>query len=107
MKVFGLIINLIIPGIGSFFFGKYIQAVFQFIIWFIGFLFTITGVGALIGIPLGLIAWGWALATSITGLSTADRHEKYSRRIEAADSQNDSISSNASTTSMPPSTEKK
>ena len=85
MKVLGLIINLIIPGIGSFFFGKYVQAISQFIIWFIGLLFTITGLFAIIGIPIGLIAWGWALATSITALSTPDKREKYGRRLESSD----------------------
>ncbi len=100
MKVIGLIINLIFPGIGSFFFGKYVQAIFQFIVWVIGFLLTITGLFAVIGIPIILVAWGWALATSITGLSAPDKREKYGRRLEAADNQHAQISSAVHDTSV-------
>ena len=93
MKVLGLIVNLLLPGIGSFFFGKYGQAIAQFIIWFIGFLFTITGIFAIIGIPICIIAWGWALATSITALSAPDKREKYGHRLEASERENAMLSS--------------
>lgn len=97
MKVFGLILNLIFPGIGSFFFGKYVQAIFQFIIWLVGLLFTITGLLAIIGIPIILVSWGWALATSVTGLTAPDKREKYGHRLDAANLQNARIEPSAST----------
>lgn len=77
MKVLFLILNLIFPGVGSLCFGKIVQGIFQFIIWIIGTLLTFTGILAIIGLPLILVAWGWALAVSITSLSSGSRNSKY------------------------------
>lgn len=101
MKVLGLIVNLFIPGIGSFFFAKYVQAIFQFIVWFIGVLLTFTGIFAIVGIPISLIAWGWALATSITALSAPDKREKYGHRLNASNLQKEEIPSHLPTVSNP------
>ena len=77
MKVIFLLLNLAVQGLGSLCFGKIIQGIFQLIIWVVGFVLTLTGIGAIVGFPLIVIAWIWALVVSVGALSGGNRNNKY------------------------------
>jgi hypothetical protein len=73
LSIVGLIVNLLVPGLGSIIGGKIHSGIWQLILLIagpiLGILFTATGIGAIIGIPLLLlspiVAWIWALITGI------------------------------------------
>lgn len=67
MKVLGIILNLFLPGVGSFVVGKFGQGTGQLLLWGFGLLLTIItlGFGGLIGFPMMLGAWIWGLVTVI------------------------------------------
>ena len=65
MNVLGLILNLLIPGVGSFVVGKPGQGIAQILIWGVGLLLWLTVIGAIIGFPLMLGAWIWGIITAV------------------------------------------
>lgn len=66
MKVVGILVNFFIPGIGSMIVGKVGQGIFQFLLWLFGVFLNFTMVGAIIGIPICIVAWIWSLITAAT-----------------------------------------
>jgi TM2 domain-containing membrane protein YozV len=64
MKVVAIIVNFFIPGLGSFFVGKVGQGIAQLLLYIIGIVFVLTGIGAIIGIPLCIGVWIWGLVTA-------------------------------------------
>lgn len=69
MKTIAIIINIFFPGVGTFFVGKIGQAISQLILYIIGLVLTLTGIGAIIGLPLCIGAWIWGLVTATTSPS--------------------------------------
>lgn len=69
MKGLGLIFNILIPGVGSMLIGKVGQGIGQIFIWGLGFLITLgtLGFGVVIGAPLMIGAWIWAIVTAAGG----------------------------------------
>ena len=74
LAIVALILNiLVLPGLGSIICGKTKEGVWQLVLVlggvFLGILFTVTIIGAVIGIPLmifgPLAGWVWALVTGI------------------------------------------
>ena len=61
----GLILNIIIPGLGGLVVKENNPAIIQLILWIIAIVLDFTFIGAVIGIPLGLIAWIWSIITGI------------------------------------------
>ena len=63
MKPLAIILNIFIPGVGSFVIGHVGQGIGQILIWGLGFLFTVgtLGFGAIIGFPMMLGAWIWGI----------------------------------------------
>ena len=70
MKTIAIIINIFFPGFGTFFVGKPFSAIIQILLSVTGVFLTFTGIGAIIGIPLCLIAWIWALVSAVNAPST-------------------------------------
>jgi TM2 domain-containing membrane protein YozV len=67
LKVAGFIFNIFfIPGLGTFFVGRPGQAVTQILLVIFGVGISLTGVGALVGIPMAIGAWIWGLVTVAT-----------------------------------------
>jgi hypothetical protein len=64
MKVIGILVNLFFPGVGTMIVGKVGQGVAQLCLYMLGALLTFTGLGAVIGIPLCIIVWIWALVSA-------------------------------------------
>lgn len=69
MKVLGIIVNIFLPGIGTLIVGKIIQGIIQIIFVFIAMLLTLTGIGAIFGIPIYFIVWIWAIVSSATSIN--------------------------------------
>jgi len=69
MKGLGLILNILLPGVGSMVIGKVGQGLGQITIWGLGVLITLgtLGFGLVIGVPLMLGAWIWAIVTAAGG----------------------------------------
>lgn len=66
MRAFAVIANILLPGFGSFFIGKVGAGLAQLMIWGFGLMLTIgtLGVGGVLGIPLMIVAWIWAIVTA-------------------------------------------
>jgi len=69
--VAGLILNLILPGLGTIILGKYDIGTIQVILSLIGLFFSISLIGVMIGFPIFLATWIWALFVSIKTLKKA------------------------------------
>jgi len=69
MKGFAILLNILLPGVGSFVIGKAGQGIGQIIIWGLGLLMTIStlGIGGIIGLPMMIGAWIWAIVTASGG----------------------------------------
>ncbi len=65
----GLLLNLVMPGVGSIVAGKTLEGVLQLVLIVIGLPLCFL----LIGVPLCIAVWGWALATSLRVLNEANR----------------------------------
>ena len=66
MRALGIIVNLFFPGIGTIIVGKPVSGVVQFILYAIAVGLVATGIGAIIGIPLGICVWIWAIVSAVT-----------------------------------------
>ena len=68
MKTMGILVNIFVPGLGSCFVGKVGVGIVQGIIWGMGLLLMLStiGVGGIIGLPMMLGAWVWAIVTAAT-----------------------------------------
>jgi len=64
----GLVVNLILPGLGTIIRGKYDKGTLQIILALAGLLFSITFAGVIIGMPLFAAMWLWALFDGIKSL---------------------------------------
>ena len=64
MKSLAIIVNLFLPGIGTLFIIKWGQAIAQIVLTIIATVLIVTGIGAIIGIPLGIGVWIWAIVTA-------------------------------------------
>ena len=66
IAILSLILNiLILPGLGSLIGGRIGSGIVQLIFSLIGLVLTLTLIGAIIGIPLMIAMWIWALITGI------------------------------------------
>ena len=80
LAIIGLLLNIFIPGTGSLIGGRTNEGILQLSILFgsvaVGFVLTITIIGAIIGIPIlilgPLIAWIWGLITGVQMIMDAN-----------------------------------
>lgn len=66
MKVLAVIVNVFFPGIGTLFVRKYGQAIAQILFGLLATVLIVTGIGVIIGGPLAVIVWIWAIASAVT-----------------------------------------
>lgn len=66
MKTLAIIINIFFPGIGTLFVRKWIQAIAQLLLGAVGAALTFSAILSIVGIPLLVIVWVWALVSAIT-----------------------------------------
>jgi len=67
--VTGLVLNLVMPGVGSIVAGKTNEGVAQLVLFVVGMPLCLL----LIGIPIVITAWAWALATGLRTVSESSR----------------------------------
>lgn len=65
MKILAIIINIFFPGFGTLLVKKFGAATMQIALLIIGSILSITGIGAIIGIPMIIVAWIWSLVTVV------------------------------------------
>lgn len=61
MKALAIIINIFFPGIGTLIIGKVGRGITQFLLYFLGAIMVLTGLLAIIGIPLCIGIWIWSI----------------------------------------------
>lgn len=66
MKAAGIIINFFFPGIGTLIVGKTGEGITQLVLYIIGVILCFTVVGAIIGVPVCIAVWIWALVSAAT-----------------------------------------
>jgi TM2 domain-containing membrane protein YozV len=66
MRALGVIVNLFFPGIGTIIVGKIITGVIQFLLYAGAVALVATGIGALVGVPLAIVVWIWAVVSAAT-----------------------------------------
>jgi hypothetical protein len=70
MKVVAIIINIFFPGVGTLIVGKIGTGVTQIILTIIAMVMNFTGVLSIIGIPLAIGVWIWALVSVASSNAT-------------------------------------
>ncbi len=72
LAIAGLIINIILfPGLGSIIAGRTKTGLWQLLMMVVGIVFTLTVIGAIIGIPLMIVAWIWGIVTGVQAVKEA------------------------------------
>ncbi len=72
LAVIGLLVNiLLLPGLGSIIAGRTKTGLWQLLLMVLGVVFTLTIIGAIIGIPLMIIAWIWGIVTGVQAIKEA------------------------------------
>lgn len=66
MKALGVIVNIFLPGIGTIIVGKIGQGVAQILLAIVAAFLSLTFVLAIIGVPLGIGVWIWAIVSAAT-----------------------------------------
>lgn len=67
MKVLAVILNLLLPGLGSLLVGRVGAGIVQLMLLFVAVVLNFTVIGAVVGIPLAVVNWIWALVTAVNG----------------------------------------
>ena len=65
MKVLAVILNILLPGVGSIVVGKIGTGLIQLLLYGIGALLTATWILAIVGAPLCFVVWIWAIITAV------------------------------------------
>lgn len=73
LAIAGLVINiLVLPGVGTAIIGgKTLNGILQLIFWIFGVILVMTIIGAIIGLPLMIAMWIWALVDGINMVKEA------------------------------------
>jgi TM2 domain-containing membrane protein YozV len=75
MKVLALLVNIVLPGVGTLLVGKIVQGIIQIVI--IGLCIVImiitAGFGAIITGPIALITWIWGIVSVATAGQPKER----------------------------------
>jgi len=71
MKVVAIVINIFFPGAGTLILGKIGTGITQIILTVLSAVFVATGLLSIVGIPLGMGVWIWALV-SVTGSNNTE-----------------------------------
>jgi len=65
MKILAIIVNIFLPGFGTLIVKKFVQGILQILLSIFAAFLMATGIGGIIGIPLYLIVWIWAIISSV------------------------------------------
>ena len=65
MKIVATIVNIFLPGFGTLIVKKFVQGILQILLSIFAAFLMATGIGGIIGFPLYLIVWIWAIISSV------------------------------------------
>jgi TM2 domain-containing membrane protein YozV len=65
MRTAAIIVNIFFPGVGSLLIGKVGQGIAQILLYLLGVVLIFTFIGAIVGGPLCLGVWIWAIVTAV------------------------------------------
>jgi TM2 domain-containing membrane protein YozV len=65
MRTAAIIVNIFFPGMGSLLIAKAGQGIAQIILYLFGIFLSFTFIGAIVGIPLCIGVWIWAIITAV------------------------------------------
>ena len=65
MKILAIIVNIFLPGFGTLIVKKFVQGINQILLSIFAVFLIATGIGGIIGFPLYLIVWIWAIISSV------------------------------------------
>jgi len=68
--ILAIILNIFFPGVGTLVLGKTTAGIIQLVLWVVGFIFDLTVIGVVLGLPMYAAAWIWALVVSIQAFSS-------------------------------------
>lgn len=66
MNVLGIIVNIFLPGVGTLIVGKIPQGIVQIILMVVAIILNLTVIFAILGIPIAIGTWIWALVSAAT-----------------------------------------
>ena len=64
MKTIAILVNIGAPGIGTLLVKKWWQAIIQILMIIVAVILNFTGIGAILGIPIAIVAWIWAIVSA-------------------------------------------
>ena len=70
MKIIAIIINIFFPGVGTLIIGKIGTGVIQIVLTIVAAILMATGVLSIVGIPLAIGTWIWALVSVASSNAT-------------------------------------
>jgi len=73
IAIIGLVLNLLIPGLGSLVGGKTKVGIWQLVLYILGAVLSLTFVLAIVGGPLTVIAWIWGIVTGVQMIMEASK----------------------------------
>ncbi len=73
MKILAIILNIIVPGVGSLIIKKWIQGIIQLMMSILAWFLWLSFLGGFFGFVIGGIAFVWALITAASWNDPADR----------------------------------
>lgn len=65
MKILAILLNVFICPVGTFVAGQITSGIIQLVLIIIAGVLLITGIGAIVGIPLMIIIWVWGLIIAV------------------------------------------
>jgi TM2 domain-containing membrane protein YozV len=66
VRILGIVVSLFFPGVGTIIVGKIVSGVVQFLLYALAWALIATGVGALVGFPIAVVVWIWAIVSAAT-----------------------------------------
>lgn len=84
MKALAIIVNIFIPGIGTLIIGKTGQGIAQFLLFVLAVILNFTLVGLIVGVPLAIAVWIWAIVSAANADPEPVRVEVSHRSVEAS-----------------------
>lgn len=66
MKALAIIVNIFLPGFGTLIVKKFGQGIIQIVLTFVSAVLILTGFLAIVGLPLFVAVWIWAIISAAT-----------------------------------------
>lgn len=65
MKALAIILNVLFPGVGTLVIKRFGLGILQIVLSLVGVILTVTVIGAIVGVPLMIGVWIWAIIVAV------------------------------------------